>query len=37
MPKPDTIIRPGDHVIIMAIQGSAKEVEKLFMVHVDLF
>ena len=37
MPKPDYIIRPGDHVIILASQSQARNVEKMFSVQVDLF
>ena len=37
IPTPDSIIKAGDQVILLAAHGSAKEVEKLFMVHVDLF
>lgn len=37
IPKGDTIIRPGDHVIIMATQGSSLKVEKMFSVQVNLF
>jgi trk system potassium uptake protein TrkA len=37
MPKPFTIIKPGDHVMIMAPEQQMPNVEKLFIVHVDLF
>ena len=35
--KPETIIRPGDRVIIVALQEQARKVEKMFTVQVDLF
>jgi trk system potassium uptake protein len=37
MPEPHTSIKPGDHVIMLATEDEAKNVEKLFMVQVDLF
>lgn len=37
MPDPDVTIRPGDHVIVLAEQSQARKVEKMFLVHVDLF
>ncbi|WP_435641796.1 Trk system potassium transporter TrkA [Micavibrio aeruginosavorus] len=37
MPQPDLKIRSGDHVIVLATQAQARKVEKLFLVHVDLF
>lgn len=37
MPDPDVVIRPGDHVIVLAEQSQARKVEKMFLVHVDLF
>ena len=37
MPRHDLIIRPGDHVIILSAQEQARKVEKIFLVHVDLF
>jgi trk system potassium uptake protein TrkA len=37
IPDDNTVIKPGNTVILLATQGSAKEVEKLFTVHVDLF
>ena len=37
MPHPDLKIRSGDHVIVLATQAQARKVEKLFLVHVDLF
>lgn len=37
MPRPETVIKPGDQVIILAAKGKAPEVEKLFSVQVDLF
>ena len=37
MPTPDSTIKPNDHVIILATQEQTKNVEKLFMVQVDLF
>lgn len=35
--KPDTVIKVGDHVVILAPQGSASKVEKMFSAQVDLF
>lgn len=37
MPKPSLVIRPGDHVIMLSEQDQARNAEKLFSVHVDLF
>ncbi len=37
MPRGETIIRPNDHMIVLASQGSVHDVEKLFCVQVDLF
>lgn len=37
MPKPFTIIKPGDHVMIMAPEPQMPSVEKLFVAQVDLF
>ncbi len=37
MGRKDTVIRPGDHVMVMALPDQARKVEKLFSVHVDLF
>lgn len=37
MPEPDVTIRAGDHVIVLAEQSQARKVEKMFLVHVDLF
>lgn len=37
MARPETVIRAGDTVIVMALEGKSKAVEKLFSVHVDLF
>jgi len=37
MPVAELIIRPGDHVIVLAAQEQARKVEKMFLVHVDLF
>lgn len=37
IPDGDSIIRAGDHVIIMATQGRAATVEKLFSAPVDIF
>lgn len=37
MPDPEVIIRAGDHVIVLAEQSQARKVEKMFLVHVDLF
>lgn len=37
MGRKETVIRPGDRVIVMALADQARKVEKLFSVHVDLF
>ncbi len=37
MPDPDLKIRPGDHVVVLADQAQARKVEKMFLVHMDLF
>lgn len=37
MPKSEVTIRAGDHLIVLASQGQAPEVEKMFSVQVDLF
>lgn len=37
MPSPGLVVRPGDHVILLSRQDQARNAEKLFSVHVDLF
>ncbi len=37
MPSPELVLLPDDHVIILASQAQAQEVEKMFSVQVDLF
>ncbi len=37
IPNGDSMIKPGDRVIVMAIQGRASTVEKLFSAPVDIF
>lgn len=37
MPTPDTVIKPDDHVMILVTRSQTRNVEKLFMVQVDLF
>lgn len=37
MPDANTMIKPEDHVIILASQGKAPKVEKMFSAQVDLF
>ena len=37
MPDADTVIKAKDHVIILAAQGQASKVEKMFSAQVDLF
>ncbi len=37
LPRRDTIIRAGDHVIMFALEGHAQDVEDYFCVDVDLF
>jgi trk system potassium uptake protein TrkA len=36
IPRPETVIRAGDRVIILATQGQVRRVEKMFSVQVDL-
>ncbi|NCC22245.1 MAG: Trk system potassium transporter TrkA [Alphaproteobacteria bacterium] len=36
IPRPDTVIRAGDRVIILATQGQARRIERMFSVQVDL-
>ena len=36
IPKREDIVRPGDHVIILAAHGQASKVEQLFSVQIDL-
>jgi trk system potassium uptake protein TrkA len=37
IPRGDNVIKAGDHVIILAMQGKASKVEKLFSAPVDIF
>lgn len=37
VPDPEIEIQPGDHLIILASRKTARAVEKMFSVHVDLF
>jgi len=37
IPDADSMIKSGDHVIILASQGKALDVEKMFLAQVDLF
>ena len=37
LPSEDDIVRPGDHVIVLATQKHTQDVEKMFSVQVDLF
>lgn len=37
IPTGDTVIKTGDHVIVLASQGMATKVEKMFLAQVDLF
>ena len=37
IPKPDDTIQVGDHVILLAAQGQAQHVEKMFSVSMDFF
>ncbi len=37
IPDADMVIKAGDHVIILASQGKALQVEKMFLAQVDLF
>ncbi len=36
IPRPDTIIRTGDRIIVLAAQAQARKIERLFSVQVDL-
>lgn len=37
MPSGETTIKPKDHVIVLAAQGKAAQVEKMFSAQVDIF
>ena len=37
VPKPDTVIRPNDRVIILAAHGQVKKVEQMFAVRPEYF
>lgn len=37
MPRPETKMRAGDHLIVLAGQGESRKVEKMLSVQVDLF
>jgi trk system potassium uptake protein TrkA len=37
MPTGETTIKPKDHVVILAVQGMASQVEKMFLAQVDIF
>ncbi len=37
MPHPDLELKAGDHVIVIALQGAIRKVEKMFSIQVDLF
>jgi len=37
MPTGETTIKPKDHVIVLASQGMAAQVEKMFLAQVDIF
>jgi trk system potassium uptake protein TrkA len=37
VPKPDTVIRPDDRVIILAAHGQVKKVEQMFAVRPEYF
>lgn len=37
MPRGDTVMKPGDHVVLFALSGASGAVEKMFSVQVDLF
>ncbi|MCB9989120.1 MAG: Trk system potassium transporter TrkA [Rhodospirillales bacterium] len=36
-PPSDFVVRPGDHIILLAAGGQARKVEKMFSVQIDLF
>jgi trk system potassium uptake protein TrkA len=37
MPRPDTEMKPGDHLVVLAARGASRKVEKMLSVQVDLF
>lgn len=37
IPEPETMIKAGDHIVILATQGKAPKVEKMFSAQVDIF
>ncbi len=37
IPRPTTVIKPRDHVVLLAMQGSVKKVERLFQVGLEYF
>lgn len=37
LPRPDFVIRPGDHVMMLAAREQARKMEQMFSVQVDLF
>jgi trk system potassium uptake protein TrkA len=37
MPRPDTQMKPGDHLVVLAGRGESRKVEKMLSVSVDLF
>ena len=37
MPRGDSVVRANDRVVILALAGMAKEVEKLFSVRLEFF
>jgi trk system potassium uptake protein TrkA len=37
VPKPDTVIRPNDRVIMLAAHGQVKKVEQMFAVRPEYF
>jgi len=37
IPRPATVIRPKDRVIILATTGQVKKVEKMFAVRLEFF
>ena len=37
VPRPDSVIRPDDHVIILAAHDQVKQVEQMFAVRPEYF
>jgi trk system potassium uptake protein TrkA len=37
MPNSDSVIKPGDRVVLMALRDYVKDVEQMFRVSIDYF